>query len=322
MFVSDRVVFMELHKTACTHIRDILNGLLVGELRGKHNQATAELFEGQHVFFGSVRDPWEWYVSLWAYGCDRLGALYSSVTKERSAVRELDWKSNPKGALLEAFGLRKRDPAAWRSTYADVNDAAAFRAWLRMMHDAQRKGDIGVGYSSSGVSRVAGLMTYRYLKLFCTKSGALKALDRLNTLEQIRAYEQKHCFIDHFIRNESLESDLFEGLTKHRVDFDSAARTTAQGLPKTNTSSRQHGVAYYYDEETAALVAQSERLIIEKFGYQAPVALSETQPQASLQAAAVPQMLVWLPALGSVLDTMASWAELGTDSASMLLALS
>lgn len=101
MFVSERFVYLELHKTGCTHIRDILNELLDGGLIGKHNQATPELFRQRKIFFGSVRNPWEWYTSLWAYGCDNRGALFNNVTRASRSIRELGWQSNPYAAVLE-----------------------------------------------------------------------------------------------------------------------------------------------------------------------------------------------------------------------------
>jgi len=39
---------------------------------------------------------------------------------------------------------------------------------------------------------------------------------------------------------------------------------------KTNTSSRKHGPEYYYDRKSEDLIAEREKLIIEKFGYVAP----------------------------------------------------
>ena len=40
--------------------------------------------------------------------------------------------------------------------------------------------------------------------------------------------------------------------------------------PKTNASSKKHGAQYYYDAATERLVAEREKLIVEKFGYLAP----------------------------------------------------
>ncbi len=38
MFVSDKLVFTELHKTGGTHIYSWLSRLIGGEQRGKHNR--------------------------------------------------------------------------------------------------------------------------------------------------------------------------------------------------------------------------------------------------------------------------------------------
>ena len=81
MFISNKLVYLELHKTGCSHIRRILSIALDGELAGKHNKATKDLFTERRVFVGSVRNPWAWYVSLWGYGCDGNGVLHQRLTR-------------------------------------------------------------------------------------------------------------------------------------------------------------------------------------------------------------------------------------------------
>lgn len=270
MFVSERFVYLELHKTGCTHIRAILSDLLDGELLGKHNQAVPELFRPDRIFIGSVRNPWAWYTSLWAYGCDNRGALFEHVTRAPTSVRELGWKSNPYLAFIRLLANRSRNPKAWMDTYADVEDASAFRQWLHMMHDKKCLPDIGEGYSACPVSRVAGLMTFRYLTLYCAKSNEPGALHELSTHGQIMEYERQKCFINHFIKNETLEADLFSGLAKYDVDIPEAVKSQLLSRSKTNTSSKKYGPEYYYDIKASNLVAERERLIVDKFGYVAP----------------------------------------------------
>lgn len=270
MFVSDRFVYMELHKTGGTHIRSILTELLDGELIGKHNQATPELFSKDRVFMGSVRNPWVWYTSLWGYGCDHRGAVFSNVTRHSRDIRGFGWTKNPYAAFLRFLATRSSDPQAWKDTYADINDAAAFRAWLRMMHDWDQMAVVGEGYGLTPLSRVVGLMTIRYLRLFCAKRGQSKTLHQLSTFERVQAYEQQNCFINHFIKNESLEVDLLSGLGSHGVDISETLHSSLLSRPKTNASSRKHGPRYYYDSESSDIIAERERLIIEKFGYAPP----------------------------------------------------
>lgn len=139
-----------------------------------------------------------------------------------------------------------------------------------MMHDKKWVTDIGEGYSDCPVSRIAGLMTFRYLTLYCAKSNEQGVLDKLSTFDQIWEYEQQKCFVDHFIRNETLEADLFGSLAYYGVDISDATKSELLSRPKTNTSSRKHGPEYYYDLKTSNLVAERENLIIRKFGYAAP----------------------------------------------------
>src|SRR5690606_10461451 len=115
MFVSDRIVFLELQKTGCTHIRNLLQELVGGELVGKHNRAGRELCSVDRFFLGSVRDPWEWYISLWAYGCDRKGVVFGTVTKRGRRIRGRGWSVDPIGAVRDLLRSRpNRNGEEWR----------------------------------------------------------------------------------------------------------------------------------------------------------------------------------------------------------------
>jgi hypothetical protein len=72
MFISNKVVFLELHKTGSSLLRKLFKseGVLAGEIIGKNNQISNNLLTQDSIIVGSIRNPWDWYVSLWAYGCD------------------------------------------------------------------------------------------------------------------------------------------------------------------------------------------------------------------------------------------------------------
>ena len=48
----------------------------------------------------------------------------------------------------------------------DADDAGLFRKWLKLLLSAENRFDIGEGYGYSPLSRHAGLLTYRYFRLF------------------------------------------------------------------------------------------------------------------------------------------------------------
>lgn len=271
MFVSDKIVFMELQKTGCTHIRNLLREIVGGEFVERHIQADPRLFTEGRSFLGSVRDPWDWHVSLWAYGCDNKGDFHSNVSTHGIRIRKRGWRLHPYSTLLEYLQSRpNRHAEQWRRTSLDVNDAGAFRQWLYMLHDETYWPDVGEGYWRCPLNRFAGLLTYRYMKIFACRKGELDALRAVSTPGQLAEHEKEHCFIDHFIRNEKLEPDLLAALELMQVEI---PRKVAAGMalrPRTNASSKKHGPRYYYDADTEKLVANRDRLIVEKFGYLAP----------------------------------------------------
>lgn len=273
MFVSDRIVFLELQKTGCTHIRNLLKEIVGGQLVMRHNQAGSPLFTGDRFFLGSIRDPWDWHVSLWAYCCDRRGDLYSNLSTTGIRVRDLGWKRDFFSVLRLVLGSRPNWHAKeWKRTFRDVNDPGAFREWLRMLHAEAYWRDVGEGYWSCPLNRFAGLLTYRYMRLFTCRKNQLGELRAVSTPEQLVAHERQHCFIDRFIRNEHLEADLVEALRAANVDIPPRIALELMERPKTNTSSKKRGPQYYYDEQTEKLVGDRDRFIVEKFGYLAPSA--------------------------------------------------
>lgn len=277
MYVTDRLVFVELHKTGGSHIGKWLAKLAPGEQIGKHNRVPAHL--RQRYIVGSVRNPWDWYVSLWGYGCGGQGAVYHKATRGLSlayVVRQLGTEMGHAGYPIQAM-LRQTlsdlqySPATWQAVYRDADDAGAFREWLHMMMNVRRRLEVGEGYGFSPVSRWAGILTYRYLKLFTSLDARLYGDDTLGTeagaLNALRA----HKLVRSIIRTEQLEEDLIEALTSagYPLTPEQQADVHRGRSEKTNTSKRRD-TSFYYDAPTSRLVLERESLIIREHGYVAP----------------------------------------------------
>ena len=114
MFIADRLIYVELPKTACTHIGKLLALVVPGEQRGKHNKPSQAEFDRRPVFLGSVRNPWAWYVSLWAYGCQQEGMLWEALTHGRGSVRGLGWRAAPIYAGRRWLHSLRQRPAQWQ----------------------------------------------------------------------------------------------------------------------------------------------------------------------------------------------------------------
>jgi hypothetical protein len=155
-----------------------------------------------------------------------------------------------------------RRPKAWRITYSDVNRLELFRAWLKLLLVDNRAG-VREGYSLSGVSRFAGLMTYRYASLYWLDPARLFGRGTPRTMDELCAIDRRENVLGHTLRLEWMDSDiaaLFRLLGENPI---------AEPSTRVNISSHAP-TASYYDEEARELVRTRESLIIEKYGYSVP----------------------------------------------------
>lgn len=269
MLVSDRIIFVELQKTGCTHIHSLLAQIVGGKRVGKHNRPGAETLASGYTFIGSIRNPWDWYISLWAYGCDGRGKLFHRLTKVRWSLSLSSWW-HPRRTFATISRDMHRQPARWRQCYRSSKDAGAFREWLWMIHDEMHRNELDEGYGSSQMSQYAGLLTFRYILLFCREGDLAGDMHRVPNVSELQEQEHTNCYIDHFIRNECLEGDLVAALKASSVPLNDSRRDLLYSQKRTNTSSRRRSTDYYYDEATSRLIADRDKLIIDRFCYSPP----------------------------------------------------
>jgi hypothetical protein len=235
----DRLIYLDLQKTASGQIIDTLFGICPEAFRHRDRHAPLR-GSGDKPVYISIRNPWDWHVSLWAFGCIGHGVFRAS--------------------LVDAF------PAA-AALYADVQDGRHFRAWLGLVAETARWGArlLAENYPAAALAQDCGLMTGRLLKIagYEGRSGDRRAIaeDAAALLDPMNA-----------IRLERLGADLGALLDRHFANRRPAdwreilARRTAN---KHNASA--HGASRdLYDRATRALVAKREWLMIERFGYRFP----------------------------------------------------
>lgn len=277
VFVTPKLVYTELHKTGGSHIRRWLAEVLVGEQIGKHNRIPAHLWD--RFIVGSVRNPWDWYVSLWAYGCGKKGSVYSRTTRrfdlsyyKRQLHPEMGQKrTNLKYSTQQFLHDMFKPVDSWQATYHDYKDILSFRRWLSMLLDDKRRYDVGEGYGFSPVSRRFGLMTYRLLKLYTKLGNQLYEDSDLATLPGIHDVWQRKRLSNYMICSESLEDDLLTAISRagHIPTDEQRNAILAARHQKTNTSKRLP-VEHYYDQENLDLVLRREQFVIEMFAYLPP----------------------------------------------------
>ena len=250
MFVSDELIFIQQRKMACTHITKILIEIFDGMVTKKHDHISRELINSNRQIFSSIRNPWDWYLSLWTYGVEVGGGL-----KDR---------------------LIKADPK-FQMFYQDANDVNSFRNWLKFIHDYENSHLLGEGYKSSNIAKFCGFMSFRYLrhcclsdsKMYVLNEEELNKLQSIKTSQQVSDFDKNECFIDYFIRQEELEFSLISGISKIRSLNQNEIDYITQ-IEKTNKSERPLLISEYYDEDSIEIIRRRDSLIVEKFGYNPP----------------------------------------------------
>lgn len=275
MYVSDDLIFLELQKTGGSHILRLLDIFFDGEIIGKHNRLKFESI-GERFVFGSIRNPWDWYVSLWAYGGGNMGAIRHRTTtgvdlNYYHADLPNDMGKNwltPKEFMSVFWNDLKKPTEKWEVTYNDSNIAENFRIWLKMILNYEYRFDVGEGYAFSPLSKHSGLMTYRYFRLFTFDDKIYKD-KRISKMDSLRDFDKNNSISKGMIRTEFLEDDFIEILNNAGKIFTEKQVQIIKSQNKTNTSRRKK-LEFYYNQETIDLVAEKEQFIIKKYGYATP----------------------------------------------------
>lgn len=280
MLISDKLLYLELPKTACSHIRNLLKYLVGGKLDGKHNRLPHHWENQNKMIVGSIRNPWDWYVSMWAFGCDSKGILFERLTSRKLKGNGLlgDYKNIPLDIFLLFLIENIMKPVNdWKRLYSDARDPHLFREWLSLILDvdSNRKYCFGDGYAFSPVSSFAGIYTYYYLSLFSREFLALFE-DDIDNIDKLQVFDSKNNILNEIIKVENLERDLIRILEKLNFKDTPELRADIRSFKpplfkdsnsQSNSSSRVRDVGYYYDRETSDLIAKREKFIIEKYGY-------------------------------------------------------
>ena len=259
MFVAGKLAYHELQKTGGTHICRLLERYAGGTSHGKHNRP------GNHApdtfVVGSIRNPWDWYVSLWAFGVSGRGAVHAR------SIRRIDPEYYLR-TLPRSMGRQWLSPGELLTCiYRDASSPAQFRRWLKMLLDHDRRFDIGEGYGFSPLSKHAGLLTFRYLRLY-TPGNSIFTDRRLAQPETLVEFDRELNITHGMIRTESLEEDFVTVVQAAGLRLSVAERQELLGknVARTNKSERRQA-HNYYDDETIELIQQRDAYIIRKYGY-------------------------------------------------------
>ena len=263
MFQSDELIYIQMQKSASSHIASLLPHFFDGQQMGKHNSASTEQIASHPYFVSSIRNPWDWYLSLWTFGVKGVGGFRSRLIKGPSLRRIL------KNPSISHYLELKRRAALFRKLYEDNKNVESFRTWLKLIHHPETNYLFKEGHQA--ISSVCGPMTFRYLNLCCQNMQDIISLQAISNFNDLVQFDKDNCYIEFFIRQESLEDDFCKAIEKVRA-MTQQEKDMVYGAKKTNTSKRSLTISDYYNDECIDLVEKRDQFLIEKFGYSFPSA--------------------------------------------------
>jgi hypothetical protein len=256
MLETTQIIFLQMQKTGSSHAARVLakhlDGGSANEGVGKHQPASKEQIESGKVILSSIRNPWDWYVSLWSFGAEGKGGLRHRLCQSQ--------------ADSQAAGV---NPERWRSLYRDNTDVTLFRQWLQHILDPTNAFQLGEDYGSSGPAGIYGFMTHRYLRLCCQNNAHFLTQADTKSFAYLLEYDRQNCYVDIFMRQETLSEDLCSIISGYK-QLSEQDRDQIRQAERTNRSKRAFPLALYYDESSIQLVHQREALIVQKFAYLPP----------------------------------------------------
>ena len=277
MIITQDFIFLQLQKTGSTHIRRLIQHFYPDEEQGgKHYRLPKGYDPGSRVIWGSVRNPWDWYLSYWTFSCQQNGGIYTNTTQSHSVYRAIrkdrtkyinaDYKPGPKDFFNILCSEVSRPVKRWSALYKDVENPSLFREWLKLIINGERTYDAFSDYGHSTISAFSGLYTYLYLLLFLKDSRHLFD-NTITDIRSLRYTANRDNLLNCTIRMENLEFDFLQALEKSGHKTTAADRDYVLNQKKVNTSNRPFDKDYYFDQQSIDLIAEKDSFLISKYEY-------------------------------------------------------
>jgi len=204
---------------------------------------------GQRVIFTTVRNPWNWYVSLWSHGMDG-----------HSAIRRFLKEKMPERQVAEL--------------YSAANPKESFQRWLAVIHNPDFVNKfLGEGYPRSKLSPVMGLYTYRFQRVTTRFPYFFLRPWFIKNPEEIAEFHRHRKVYQTVLRTENLTADFTNFIRTHgeRCGFKPEAENIVNEMSRLKRNASTRLLPHYrdyYDEESRRCVELRDHFFIDEFGYQ------------------------------------------------------
>tara|TARA_A100001035_G_scaffold223624_1_gene184158 strand:+ start:279 stop:1073 length:795 start_codon:yes stop_codon:yes gene_type:complete len=264
MFISSKICFLELEKTGISSIKKFLkNHINEGVITRPHDYVTEEILNKKLFFLGSIRNPLDWYVSRWSYGCMMKtdDSLFRNLIKKRfniSRIQSIEGQYLKKIYYLKNQFLKNNRNL--ENLYSDPYNHKNFQLWLKEILLKKKNNALAEQYYFSSLNKNFGYMTFRYLIMFTKPQQRKKIYSDIKSYKEIEDFDKSYNFINKFMKVENLQNDL-ENLLKE------LGINKKNEIEIINPSKRNKDSDFYYDKESIEIVKNQDKYIFNKFNY-------------------------------------------------------
>lgn len=249
-----------MNKTGTVYVNNKLKSLNKDYYFKHHKLPSKEtIYDKNCIKFGTLRDPWSWYVSLWSYGCKSKtkSGIYNNLTR----FRPFKSYGITKNKVLAIF---KKQIAYFllnincdtNELYSDVSNPNLFRKWLNIVLSDKFSPIVDYQLYNSKLYNHCGLFTKRILKFYFVNHRISDGIIDLSN--GLKSFLEENCYIDEFLVTDKLDSDLKLFFEKYKFHLDNPYLASK----KSNSSSKNIN---HYDDQSFELVLKKEKIILDYF---------------------------------------------------------
>jgi len=233
MIVTDRFVFVHMHKTGGQSLNQVIRRCMPNHRTIGYHFPRAEVpSESVHLpVVGMVRNPWDWYVSWYAF--NRKPGIENPLFHVVSSGGTKDFHTTVSNLV---------------NLGSDLPASVKHRDELLRLLPESLEGNRGVGLTRDSIRSLAGDGRGYYSWLFERMLG--------------NGHDER-TFIGRF---EHLQQDFLDIMERLDVVETESLRQELGAHERRNVSRHSH-YSHYYDEDLEALVADREAGLIARFGY-------------------------------------------------------
>ncbi len=243
----NRIVFSHQPKTGGIYIREILFRIF-----GKQNIILADhaIYSktANDIVIGTIRNPWDYYVSCWAVCCDNFGQLHEPGQGFRGD--QYQFCDNKK---LFENSYNKDNFRQWLILF--MNNPS----WGCTNHTWKRQYNISLPFGILS-HRTTALYLYGDYDLLGNSTGNVDFMIVNHGREKSDLARQ----VLHIAKHLNIKTNCTEEeLSNITSDYDGGG-----SKPGLANYSLHHHYSYYYDDELKELVSEKDKLIIEQYKFE------------------------------------------------------